>query len=85
MMRRLEKFSASIGNGDEESNLEALYQELSGHDFSSELLEVFPHKIAVVELNGVLWSDWGRSERIIESLETIGRLPAFSLSLAATA
>jgi mannose-1-phosphate guanylyltransferase len=85
MMRRLERVSASIGEGDEESNLEALYQELSRHDFSSELLEVFPHKIAVVELNGVLWSDWGRSERIMESLEAIGRLPAFSLSLAATA
>jgi mannose-1-phosphate guanylyltransferase len=85
MMRRLERFSASIGEGDEDSNLEALYQELSCHDFSSELLEVFPHKIAVVELSGVLWSDWGRSERIMESLEAIGRLPAFLLFLAATA
>jgi mannose-1-phosphate guanylyltransferase len=63
MMRRLERFSASIGNGDEESNLEALYQELSGHDFSSELLEVFPTKSpswSSMEFSGLIGVD--RSE-----------------------
>jgi len=78
MMSRLESFAAGIGHGDEEADLDALYQELSHHDFSSGLLEVLPQKIAVLELNGVLWSDWGRPDRILESLAVIGRSPASS-------
>lgn len=85
MISRLESFTAGIGHGDEEADLDALYQQLSHHDFSSELLEVFPQKIAVLELNGVLWSDWGRRERILESLAVIGRSPVSSRSFAARA
>ncbi len=84
MINRLENFAASIGHGDEEAKLDALYQDLSPHDFSSELLEALPQKIAVLELNGVLWSDWGRPERIMESLAVIGRSHTSSLSCAAT-
>jgi hypothetical protein len=85
MMRQLESFAAGLGQGDEEADLDALYQELPYHDFSSELLELLPQKIAVLELNGVLWSDWGRPERIMESLAVIGKSPASSRSRAATA
>jgi mannose-1-phosphate guanylyltransferase len=38
-----------------------------------------PHQIAVLELNGVLWSDWGRRERIEETLREIGKQPAFAV------
>ena len=34
---------------------------------------------AVIELGGVLWNDWGKSERIVNSLRRIGRAPVFSL------
>ena len=85
MMSQLESFAANIGHTDEDAKLDALYQELPYQDFSSGLLEVLPQKIAVMELNGVLWSDWGRPERIMESLAVIGRLPASSASCAATA
>lgn len=85
MMSRLESFSASIGERDEGENLDALYRELSRHDFSSDLLETMPQKIAVMELSGVLWSDWGRADRVMESLAAIGRLPASPISCAATA
>lgn len=84
MMSQLENFAASIGSGDEEAELDTLYQGLSHHDFSSELLEALPEKIAVMELNGVLWSDWGRPERIMESLAVIGRSSISRLSCAAT-
>lgn len=85
MMSQLESFAANIGHTDEDAKLDALYQELPYQDFSSGLLEALPEKIAVLELNGVLWSDWGRPERIVESLAVIGRLPASSASCAATA
>ena len=85
MMSQLESFAANIGHTDEDAKLDALYQELPYQDFSSGLLEALPEKIAVLELNGVLWSDWGRPERIMESLAVIGMLPASSASCAATA
>jgi mannose-1-phosphate guanylyltransferase len=30
-----------------------------------------------MELQGVLWSDWGRLERIAETLRRLGREPRF--------
>jgi hypothetical protein len=29
-------------------------------------------------LTGVLWNDWGNSERILETLQRIGKQPVFS-------
>lgn len=31
------------------------------------------------ELTGVLWSDWGKPERIAETIRRIGKTPAFPL------
>jgi len=84
-MGPLEEFSDSIGQGDHEANLDTSTERCRAMTFLLELLEVFPDKIAVIELNGVLWSDWGRSERITESLAAIGAVPTFSLSAAAMA
>jgi hypothetical protein len=30
-----------------------------------------------MELEGVLWSDWGSERRIVETLERIGKSPLF--------
>ncbi len=49
-------------------------------NFSSDLLQRVPEQLAVVELTGVLWSDWGKPERIAETLRRIDRRPAFPLT-----
>jgi mannose-1-phosphate guanylyltransferase len=82
-IRLLESFSPAIGTPEEEAELDRLYQELPFHNFSSDLLESMPHQIAVLELNGVIWSDWGRQERIEETLREIGKQPAFAVKPAA--
>jgi hypothetical protein len=33
--------------------------------------------VAAAELEGVLWSDWGRAERIAETLARLGKRPAW--------
>ena len=76
-MALLEEFAEFIGTSEEPERLDALYQQLAFHDFSSDLLQNIPSQIAVLELSGVLWSDWGKAERIVESLEAIGKTPAF--------
>jgi mannose-1-phosphate guanylyltransferase len=53
-------------------------------DFSADLLARVPRRLAVMEMPGVMWSDWGRPERIVETLERTGEAPAFPVeSLAA--
>ena len=85
LIRHLEEFTSKIGTPAEEGALETLHRRIPYNDFSSELLGTLPEKIAVLELNGVLWSDWGRPERILETLAAIGRAPASALARAATA
>jgi len=84
MMRLFEIYSQAIGTSEEDSVLETVYQVMPARNFSSHLLECVPSEIAVMELSGVLWCDWGKPERIVETLRRIGKSPAFSLANAAT-
>ena len=79
LMLRFERLSQAIGTPEETRVLEDLYQEMPAKNFSSDLLERVPEHAAVIELSGVLWSDWGKPERITETLRRIGRPPAFPL------
>ena len=74
---------AAIDTSREADVLEAIYRELPPANFSSELLQQAAERIAVMPLDGVQWNDWGRPDRIVESLLAIGREPAFSLGLLA--
>jgi mannose-1-phosphate guanylyltransferase len=54
-----------------------LYRSIPSFDFSSTFLTHAAGRCAVVPLQGVLWSDWGRPERVFDSLRRIGRKPQF--------
>lgn len=79
MMSLFERLCSAWGTPDEADVREALYREMPQHNFSSHLLQRVPERVAVIELTGVLWSDWGKPERIAESLRRIGKIPAFPL------
>jgi mannose-1-phosphate guanylyltransferase len=51
--------------------VEDLYAELPGRDFSRDFLTHVTEDSVVVPLRGVLWSDWGRPERVQESLRRL--------------
>ena len=78
LMGLLEVYSGAIGTAQEHLVLERIYQRMPRHNFSADLLQECPNHVAVMELRGVLWSDWGKAERIAETLRKIGREPAFS-------
>jgi len=80
MMPHFERLSQAIGGPEEGRALEAIYQDMPAKNFSSDLLQRVPEQLAVVELTGVLWSDWGKPERIAETLRRIDRQPAFPLT-----
>jgi mannose-1-phosphate guanylyltransferase len=77
MMPLFETLGSVIGTDDEADALNSIYSEMPARNFSSDLLQRAPQHVGVVKLDGVLWSDWGRPERIIESLRKIDREPAF--------
>lgn len=79
MMPLFERLVSAWDTPDERSLLEAVYRTMPVYNFSSDLLERLPDRMAVMELAGVLWSDWGNPERIAETIRRIGKTPAFPL------
>lgn len=79
MIPLFERLGGAIGTSQEGTILEAIYREMPAWNFSSGFLQRVPEHIAVMEMDGVLWSDWGRPERIVNTLRRIGRQPSFPL------
>ncbi len=85
MMRLFETFQSAIGSPRERQVLEGLYERMPVRNFSSDLLEQTSHRVAALEVRGVGWNDWGRPERIAESLRQIGKAPVFPAEFAGVA
>lgn len=79
LMFRFERLRRAIGQPRETDVLEAVYQDMPAYNLSSALLQQASESAAVVELQDVLWSDWGKPARVAETLRRIGRTPAFPL------
>lgn len=79
LIERFERLGRAIGTSEEARVLETIYQTMPSRNFSSDLLQRVPDRVAVTELTNALWSDWGRPERITEALRRIGLTPAFPL------
>jgi mannose-1-phosphate guanylyltransferase len=77
MMPLFERYGEAIGTREEENVLESIYEVMPARNFSSHLLERLPQRVAVMEMRGVLWSDWGKPERILETLQRIGKRSVF--------
>ena len=84
MMSLFERLCKAIGGPKEGNVLDAIYRVMPTRNFSSGLLHRVPEQMAVIQLSGVLWSDWGKPERIVETLRKIGKQPAFPLRLLST-
>lgn len=74
---RFDLVADAMGTARERATLATLYRTMPSRNLSSALLERIPERLAVVVMNGVLWSDWGRPERIIASTSRLRRRPDF--------
>jgi mannose-1-phosphate guanylyltransferase len=83
MMVLFEMFAQAIDTPEESDLLGSLYSVMPSRNFSTNLLERVVEDVAVLELRDVIWSDWGRPERISDTLRRIGKEPAFPLELLA--
>lgn len=77
MMAHFEEFRPHIGTDDEMRARDTLYDALPSVNFSTNLLQQALDSLVVMELRGVLWSDWGSERRIVETLQRIGKSPLF--------
>lgn len=85
MMEKLERYRyavRAVREGRAEPNYEVrafmrLYSKLQPLDFSKHVLQRIPNRIAVRAMHDVHWSDWGRPERVAETIARIGGQPAF--------
>lgn len=80
MMPLFERLGLALGTSEEGRVLDAMYREMPQRNFSSDLLQRVPDQVAVIELSGVLWSDWGKPERITDTLRRMNKRPAFPLA-----
>jgi mannose-1-phosphate guanylyltransferase len=77
VMEKFEQLRQSIGTPDEGSVLQTIYHDMPNCNFSREVLQPLSKQLGVMELEKVFWSDWGRPERIIETLQAFGIRPTF--------
>jgi mannose-1-phosphate guanylyltransferase len=82
MISLFEQYAKNIGTKEEEASLKRIYRAMPTLDFSSGLLQQSRQQTAVMELDELLWCDWGRPKRIVETLRRIGKTPAFARDLA---
>jgi mannose-1-phosphate guanylyltransferase len=84
VMERLRRFRKTIGSPEEYQTLESLYKTMPIRNFSRHLLEKIVDKLAIIELRGVVWSDWGQPKRICDTLCALDIEPSFQKSLLAS-
>ena len=72
LIRHFEEIVPSLHSGIPEEEAESFYQRISPLDFSKDILEANAPQINVLPMRGVVWSDWGRPERILEITRQFG-------------
>ena len=77
VMALFQSLAMAVNTAQEAAVLDGIYRMMPVRDFSKHLLQRVPEMLAVLELKKVLWSDWGRPERIDATLRQIGKEPAF--------
>ncbi len=77
VMVQFEQLGETIGTPLESVILNEIYRDMPQRNFSSDLLQRVPERVGVVELQDVMWSDWGQPARIAETLRQIGKRLSF--------
>ncbi len=78
VMERFTALGKLIGTQREGTMLSTIYDDMPCKNFSADLLGRSIEHFGVIEMPNLLWSDWGRPGRIMETLKEIGKVPTFS-------
>lgn len=78
----LERATGAFDTDGEDTALQRIYQEMPSWNVSSDLLGRSAANLAVMELDGIFWSDWGKPERIMDTLYRAGMPSLFTRPVA---
>ena len=73
MMKLFERLSEAINTPKEPQVLREIYERMPVRSLSRDLLAAAPGATAVMEMQGIWWSDWSHPERIMRTLMRLGR------------
>lgn len=79
MMLLFERLAQAIGTSYEGTVLESIYRVMPAWNFSSHLLARATNHLAMLEMAGVSWSDWGSRERILDDIHRFNLQATFLL------
>lgn len=79
IMQRFDQLKHAIDTAKEVEVLDAIYAAMPRRNFSSDVLQRAPERLAVMEMRDISWSDWGNVERIRGGIEKIGKRPVFPI------
>jgi mannose-1-phosphate guanylyltransferase len=85
MMARFQALRGWIGLPDEHEAIELAYRGMPSVNLSRDLLEPLAGWTVALPMTGVHWSDWGRPERVEQTLVRIGKRSALPAALPAKA
>jgi mannose-1-phosphate guanylyltransferase len=80
IMKLFTRFRSAIGTPCEGAVLNAIYETMPLRNFSRDLLTPAVSQIGVMLMERVLWSDWGCEQRIVDTLDLIGKQPNFPMA-----
>lgn len=69
--RSFERVRQALGTMDEAAVLHDAYERMPSVSLSKGVFERLPSRLTAVAVRGVHWSDWGREERVIETLDRL--------------
>jgi mannose-1-phosphate guanylyltransferase len=72
LMKLFESIKATLASPEGAEALQKVYAELSPINFSQAILAPTPHRLGVVRVSGVYWSDWGDPTRLQQDLAHFG-------------
>lgn len=85
MMARFQALKGWIGLAEEREAIDLAYRGMPDVNLSRDLLEPLAGWTVALPMTGLRWSDWGRPERVEQTLAAIGQKGAFSPITAAAA
>jgi hypothetical protein len=62
----------AIGTHWQQQVVEKVHRTISPANFSTAVLARYPERLAVLPVQHVLWSDWGRGVRLVDTLIRLG-------------
>ncbi len=72
MVAHFDLLSFNLGMVEEQAILHGMYARMKSMNISRDLFQKSPDRLLVVPVEEVGWSDWGREERILETLDRYG-------------